>query len=128
MNIFIITTGAYVDYGIEKVFSNLKKAQEHCIKKSTAYTGYHIEIFELDKDIIQLEIFVAKITKDGAVMVTSAQTNKVYELVHFPHSLINTDNQPHIKGISLKSEEDAVLKAKQNVQLWGETNDGDDWG
>ena len=46
--IFIITTGEYSDYSIDRVFSTRKKALEYLDTKDDEYT---LEVFDLDEPI-----------------------------------------------------------------------------
>ena len=46
--VFVITTGEYSDYRIERVFSTRKKALEYLDTKDDEYT---MEVFDLDESI-----------------------------------------------------------------------------
>lgn len=46
--IFVVTSGEYSDYRIERVFSTLKKALEYLDTKDDSYT---LEVFDLDEPI-----------------------------------------------------------------------------
>ena len=50
--VFIVTSGAYSDYGIDRVFSTKKKAKEWIEVITSMYGGnYNIEQYELDAPI-----------------------------------------------------------------------------
>lgn len=51
-NVFIVTSGEYSDYGIDRVFSTEEKAKEWVDVTTSMYGGtYNIETYELDAPI-----------------------------------------------------------------------------
>ena len=46
--IYIVTSGEYSDYGINAVFSTMKRAQEY---RQQHGTGFSIEVFDIDEEV-----------------------------------------------------------------------------
>ena len=57
--VFIVTSGEYSDYGIDRVFSSVEKAKEWVKVVTSMYGGnYNIEPYELDAPIPEREEYL----------------------------------------------------------------------
>ena len=79
--IFIVTSGSYSDYGIERVFSTRKKALEYLDTKDD---DYKLEVYDLDEPVerkTQIYEISFELERKKVVEV-STRENKYKDLIH----------------------------------------------
>ena len=104
--IFIVTTGEYSDYSIDRVFSTRKKALEYLDTKDDNYT---LEVFDIDEPIecnTQLYCISFYLDKKKVLRVSTYYDKRLKDLIHIGGRYFN-----NVKTLDIYVESDSRKRA-----------------
>lgn len=104
--IFIITTGEYSDYSIDRVFSTRQKAVEYL---DTQDDDYRLEVFDLDEPIerrTQLYKISFELDKKKVWRVSTYYDKRLKDLIHIGERYFN-----NVKTLDIYIESDSRKRA-----------------
>ena len=104
--IFIITTGEYSDYSIDRVFSTRQKAVEYL---DTQDDNYRLEVFDLDEPIerrTQLYEISFQLDKKKVWRVSTYYDKRLKDLIHIGGRYFN-----NVKTLDIYVESDSRKRA-----------------
>ena len=117
--VYIVTQGAYSDYGIDSVFSNKEQAEKRALLIADQYDeDAYIEEYELDEIVIQGDVYkYYEVTVDGE----SPYVYRTYGKQK-PES-ISIRKTPwgvgySVTGVSAEDEETAIKIAQDAVAIY----------
>ena len=111
--VYIVTAGTYSDYGIQKVFDSLDKAQNYCmVHEDFVWGSMHIEVYKINDGLTKDNLFVAKVDDEGKVL-EKERKKEVYSMSGYYYK---SDKEIHfVKGVSYKDYDHAIKSARDNL-------------
>ena len=110
--VYVVTSGCYSDYGIERVFDSLDKAEKFCSSHNNfAWGEKHIEVYKLNGGMCDEDLYIAKVDADGKVL--SKERNGEVSL--FSSYSISDKVIYCVKGASHKNYDHAIKSARDNL-------------
>lgn len=114
--VYIVTQGAYSDYGIDSVFSNKEQAEKRALLIADQYDeDAYVEEYELDEIVIQGDVYkyyeVIVDNKDSYVYSTYGKQKP--ESISVQKTLWGVGYS--VTGVSAEDEETAVKIAQDEV-------------
>ena len=110
MTIYVVTSGAYSDYGIDAVFTNGDKAKEYCAihNNGEVYREYRVEEYESDVELIDGDIRLQHKFVISEYQTRPSQYETVYQL--------SPKNRNHVCSFGGKCES-VVYLTKDDPEL-----------
>ena len=123
--VFIVTSGEYSDYGIDKVFSTEEKAKEWVDVITSMYGGnYNIEQYELDAPIPERKeylFFEAYIENDVVIksnflfyLADEPTDIKFYRQINGSYDIVGIGTIKLRQGESIESAKERAVKVVQD--------------